>query len=1179
MSALTTPVVLHLRALIAPLLDTLDDARSIEQFALSFGWDVELSASHARLIQDAFGLDVLFAAVEDVSELVEAYDAVDPSDLKALATTAKAVIVAVNDLRTVAADPLPSPLDRSPFWEQLADELFDRLVYVYLAERAPQLLAPLLLTGVVERTREIPVGDGRVPYQRTTVHWDRLGPALRNPPEAIAERYGWGGDFDHGALLDDLGQALLLNGVYAELGLPSAVRAVEYYQPAELEAAGVLELRVPLYSEFAREGTLFEAGLALLPIKNAGNDRPTGLAITPILNVEGSLEIAMGPGLDLFLSGAFASGTVRLEVHPGEVDLEADPGVSISSHVEFRFQPDDPIVLLGEVGGSGVRALSGGLALDLRGSISDPEVVVTAGAYAPDPAMVVSILPGEGDSFLSSVLGSEPIEAKFSFALVWSSKRGFSINGEGGIEVTIPLNKRVSAVELRSITAGLQASSQSMGVSVGASGSLSLGPLVVSVDHVGVEIVFVPRKAGLLGKHDLRVGFKPPSGVGLAIDAGVVVGGGYLFFDRDRAEYAGVLQLEIGEIAVGAVGLLTTRMPDGSDGFSLLLIITAEFAPIQLGFGFTLNGLGGLLGVNRTVVVDVLREGLRARTLDSVMFPEDPVRNAPQIVSDLRRVFPPAPDQYVLGPMAILGWGTPPLLRAELGVVLELPSPLRLVVMGQLAAAFPSFEVDPKLVNLKMDVLGVLDFGRKEASLDAALYDSRVSVYALEGEMAMRMRWGGDPSFALAVGGMHPRFQPPPGFPSLKRVSVALGKGNNPRLRLEGYLALTSNSIQVGARLDLYAKAGRASVRGELSFDALFEFDPFRFEVAIRARVTVKAFGASVGVGLRLTLSGPTPWRAKGRVSIEICWVDVSVGFNVTIGPGRQPALPPPADVWTLLATALADARAWSAELPGQGQRLATLREVPGDGALAVHPLGTLAVRQRVVPLDTALETYGGAPVGSGRRFTVSAYQIGGSAFQPVERHLDDYFAPSQFFEMSDEEKVAAPSFEEMPAGFGGVGADQLATAWSTTVGPHPHTEKRYRLVTEVVDEDRLPDSPAASGTTRTPDYDQGEAGFHAAAAFGAAAHDPLRQTGRTRFEGLPLGLTLDDTAYAVADAQTLQRVAPSALPEGSVLRDRLLRRTARTYAGARAALRAHVREAPQDRDRYLVLAGHELDE
>ena len=66
---------------------------------------------------------------------------------------------------------------------------------------------------------------------------------------------------------------------------------------------------------------------------------------------------------------------------------------------------------------------------------------------------------------------------------------------------------------------------------------------------------------------DISLGFKPPRGAGLSIDAGVVKGGGYLYFDPDKGEYAGVAELSIAEIvSVKAIGLITTKMPDGTPG-------------------------------------------------------------------------------------------------------------------------------------------------------------------------------------------------------------------------------------------------------------------------------------------------------------------------------------------------------------------------------------------------------------------------------------------------------------------------------------------------------------------------------------------------------------------------------------------------------------------------------------
>lgn len=58
-----------------------------------------------------------------------------------------------------------------------------------------------------------------------------------------------------------------------------------------------------------------------------------------------------------------------------------------------------------------------------------------------------------------------------------------------------------------------------------------------------------------------------------------------------------------------ATGLLTTRLPGGASGFSLLVVISSEFPPVQLGLGFRLVGVGGLLGINRTVAVEALRGG------------------------------------------------------------------------------------------------------------------------------------------------------------------------------------------------------------------------------------------------------------------------------------------------------------------------------------------------------------------------------------------------------------------------------------------------------------------------------------------------------------------------------------------------------------------------------------------
>src|SRR2546422_521543 len=75
--------------------------------------------------------------------------------------------------------------------------------------------------------------------------------------------------------------------------------------------------------------------------------------------------------------------------------------------------------------------------------------------------------------------------------------------------------------------------------------STSLGPLTVSVDRVGAQALLAFHD-GNLGPIDVALDFKPPSGIGLALDiSGIASGGGFLFHDVTTSTYAGVLQLSI----------------------------------------------------------------------------------------------------------------------------------------------------------------------------------------------------------------------------------------------------------------------------------------------------------------------------------------------------------------------------------------------------------------------------------------------------------------------------------------------------------------------------------------------------------------------------------------------------------------------------------------------------------
>ena len=398
-----------------------------------------------------------------------------------------------------------------------------------------------------------------------------------------------------------------------------------------------------------------------------------------------------------------------------------------------------------------------------------PELVVSVDVVS----LTIAVVPGDGDGFLQKVLPPDGIKASGDLGLDASTRSGFKFRGGGGFEVELPLKLDLGGVvELKTLWTKVSVDSEGLKYALALTVVVTLGPITGVVERIGIQGTAKPQpngQAGNFGPLDLSTKFKPPSGVGLSISAGPVTGGGYIFFDPENEQYAGILSLSFKTIGLTVIGLLTTRLPDPSgapgatqEGFSLLLIITFDLPPIQLGYGFTLNGVGGLLGVNRTMLVDPLRNGVRNGTVDSILFPSNPVARAAEIISNLRSIFPPTAGRYLFGPMVKIGWGPNALLEIQAAVVLELTAPIRLVILGKIQVALP----DKKngIAVLRLDIVGVIDFDQSQASVDASLVDSRIAAFAITGDMAMRLGWGATKMFALAAGGFIPSSSRRPDF-------------------------------------------------------------------------------------------------------------------------------------------------------------------------------------------------------------------------------------------------------------------------------------------------------------------------------------------------------------------------------------------------------------------------------
>ena len=645
---------------------------------------------------------------------------------------------------------------------------------------------------------------------------------------------------------------------------------------------------------------------------------------------------------------------------------------------------------------------------------------IEVGAATSSSAFVLA----GGDGFIASLLPQDGLRVNFDLGLVLASDRGFHLQGNAGLEATVPVSVSMAGLTLSSLHVAVSAADSGVHAEMSGTIAASIGPVTAVIDRIGLEgSLGFPANGGNLGPGDLSLRFKSPSGVGVTVDAhGVVSGGGFLFHDEAQGLYAGALQLSLHEqLTLKAYGLIATRMPDGSAGYSLLIFITAEdFRPIQLGMGFTLLGIGGMVAINRTFDYGVLQQGLRNDTLATLLFPRDPVGNAPALIQALASAFPARRGSYLLGLLAKIGWFTPTLVMFDLALILEFGGRTRLLALGRVSARLPSADND--LVRLNLDALGQIDFDEETISIDASLVDSRlVQKFVISGAAALRAGFGSGPdsTFVLAMGGLHPHFAPPVNFPELKRLTMALSRGDNPRIVCESYFAITANTVQFGARASLYAAAAGFSIEGDIGYDVLIQLSPLHFIADFDARLQLKR-GSSclfmVEVGGQL--EGPRPLRLSGKATFKIWFVHFSVRFDATLIDGELPPPPPAIDVFALLSTALLAPENWSTRNVGNAAHGIALRALPTtSGAdLVVDPLGQLTIRQQVAPLNTAadLDVFGGSPISGFKRFNLTASSANAALDQEA---VDAPFAPAQYFNMSDDEKLAAPSFEMMQAG------------------------------------------------------------------------------------------------------------------------------------------------------------------
>ncbi len=779
------------------------------------------------------------------------------------------------------------------------------------------------------------------------------------------------------------------------------------------------------------------SGVYVLPVIHAGYDGAFELGESHELDVTVSADLNKGfekKDNKKTLSDQLENGTVGFFFTepegfdlPGVELLASEKAVKLYLELLFKRQKDHTLFIYGYEDGkpdagllhikmddypqkvyAGYDSDKGGFDVGWLGKVQGLNFNLSLGAMN---AFFEKILKGDIDITLKEL------------SLGYGLQDGLTFNGD--YKIRIPLKPTIDLKAVKLDNLALELGSAGNGFSFGGLG-LSLN-LNFTADMEVLSFTFPDLGFGFdinfmtpdfhFGDFDFSPTITLPDGLGLAIDiADVVKGAGIVKWDLPKGEFMGAFNLDVIDLfEVGAFFLLNTKMPDGSKGYSFAGAVSVLFRTgIQLGMGFSLTGIGASLGLNRRIDVDKMRDAVYDGSLESVMFVKDlGPDNLSTVLANMTEFYPVAKEHFFFGAMVQITWGE--ILNFTLGVFIQTPD-LVIVIAGGVHLNIADAAED--LISLNANYMAAFDV-HKGISFDASLYDTKFVGIEFHGDIALRIYWGGDAKgFILSAGGFHPQYTPEPGFkvPQMQRIGYKFDVGPL-YISNDVYFAVTSNTVQFGSDSRLKVGWDKYGLHGYMYFNVLFQFNPFAFMFDAGIGVAVKLFGKTImSVDLYLEVSGPAPWHIAGKAKFTIIFT-FHVEFSETWGKEQQISYKEYIALLPLMEEALNNNDNWTVIRNDLIDGLVSVFLPEGD-VFVMSPSDTVAFSQELLPLEEDYEKYGEAIPQDTSRIEIEKIWFGGEEQDATYVDTTTSFAPTQIWEMTEKEKLAAPSYEEMNAGF-----------------------------------------------------------------------------------------------------------------------------------------------------------------
>ncbi|MGP4058133.1 DUF6603 domain-containing protein [Mycobacterium sp. 4D054] len=666
------------------------------------------------------------------------------------------------------------------------------------------------------------------------------------------------------------------------------------------------------------------------------------------------------------------------------------------------------------------------------------------------------------DPLLAKVMpGSSEPKTTTITAVSLDTGQGFYLgDGRGNEKAVLPVRFSYPAVELREMALGLvrNPAREVTAFEITTSIVAKMGD-AVGMQVVGGGLVITPEGATeQQAMFEMPVSTRWPDAIGLRVKAGPITGGGFIQRvertykvdgkDVKRIEFGGVIQLQILNFGVSAIVILSP------DPFSLVLVIGVRFpVAVELSFGFTLNGIGGILAIDRGLSLEALKAGMKDHLLDKMLFPDNPVADAPKLLDKVANVFPPRPGGFVVGPIVELGWGSQAkFVEMKLGVVLALPDPM-IVVLGSLRVRVPTKEAP--ITDIKADVFVAItpDY----LLLFASMRDSKIAGFTVSGDLGLYIEWSGSGGFEFSVGGFHPEYEKlvgkKPKLGEMDRLTIDLSPAKAISFVIKAYFAITAGSVQLGIDGRLNADFAVITAKAWLTLDMIFIWSPrFAFKVSIEVGVEVELLGFTfASIMFRGSLEGTRPFKLAGHLKVDVWFLPT---FDEDLGPitwgDEEPQKLPPVDALAVAAAALNEPDSWKATLPEHAAQMVTLAEVDDVSGRIAHPLAGLEVSQTQIPLGVKITHVGASPVTADMVTLGMPVSSAGEAAAVSE--LRTPFAPGHFFDLEGEKLLARSGFEELQGGC------RIAAATTPKLGAKAQENVAYRTYVRNEADRLLPD-------------------------------------------------------------------------------------------------------------------------